>query len=401
MPRSQGQHHFGRLWHASFVNEVSWQVRCSGEKDGCRRCQNLDHACTYSVSRVGKVPGNRNRNKRARTSSEQPDSLSPEAAENSTRESTKEPAPESSAFSLYDELYVDWANTGEQRETYDLSGFDGDVNSFLGCQEAETAVAQAGNDIGPDFPTPSSSDFNLHMLSLGLTVDGLQSPSTSNDYNSISTSANVTKSPAAPHRQQRGLQHFPATGSKGRPKVCTPPHLPSPPCILERRHSSSSRCILACTKMIEYLDMKIHDDPTALDEVMRVNKASVCEIARIMNVEEYKESASCPLLISIAMGQIVTLFESSIRSKDFPPNSLSALPRLRFGSFQVDQEEQLALRTHIICKELRRSIQTLKTLSFTQRNPSTQAVQSGSLHKQWSADMARRLEVLIAAVEET
>ena len=146
--------------------------------------------------------------------------------------------------------------------------------------------------------------------------------------------------------------------------------------------------------------MKINDDSTALDEVMRINKASVCEIARIMNLEEFKESASCPLLISIAMGQIIALFESSIRSEGFSQTGLGALPHLRFGTFQVDPEEQIALRAHIICNELRRSIQVLETLSSTLRNASAQAVQNASIHKQWSADMARRLEALIVAVEE-
>ncbi|KAI9880685.1 MAG: hypothetical protein M1830_001318 [Pleopsidium flavum] len=360
----------------------------------------VTNATQQSVSRVGKVPGNRSRNKRARTSSEQPDSQSPEAAESSTRESTKELAPDSSAFSLYDDLYVDWANMGEHREPYDLSGFDGDINGFLGCQETERDVDQASRHTGSDFPTPSPSDFSLNMLSLGLTTDSPQSPSISNDCDNLSASTNVTKHSAALHRQQRGLQQYPNTSSEGRIQVSTPPYLPSPPYTQERRHGNSGRCISACTKIIEYLDIKIHDDSIALDEVMRVNKASVCEIARIMNVEGYKESTTCPLLISIAMGQIVTLFESSIRSKGFPSNSLSASPRLRFGSFQVDPEEQIALRAHIICKELRRSIQALKTLSFTLRNPSTQAAQSVTLHKQWSADMTRRLEALIAAVEE-
>ncbi|OJJ43163.1 hypothetical protein ASPZODRAFT_1230306 [Penicilliopsis zonata CBS 506.65] len=40
---------------------VDDQVKCSGEKNGCRRCRALGTTCRYNISMVGRVPGVRQR----------------------------------------------------------------------------------------------------------------------------------------------------------------------------------------------------------------------------------------------------------------------------------------------------------------------------------------------------
>lgn len=347
---------------------------------------------------MGKVPGNR-RSKRVRTSSEHSNSASPEPAETPNNEFAKELKSKFSADLDYD-FSVDWGNLNEQGDIFGFQDFNGDVDSFLSRCETETVAAQTSSNTNSDFPTPSSSEFRLRMLDLSFGIDETQSPTATDDHENVPASSSVLKAPAALHRQPQNL-HFSRSAQSDAPtQVCTPSFPPTPPLIPERRHSSCSQCMLACTKLIDFLDLTIQDDSKGVDDVMRVNRASVCEITRIMNTAEYRDSASCPLLISVVMGQIISLFESSIRSEGFPPSNL-ILPRLRFGSFQVDPQEQITLRVHIICKELQRCSQALKVLCVTMRNRSTQVVQSGSLHKQWSADMARRLEALIAAVEGT
>lgn len=295
---------------------------------------------------------------------------------------------------FYHELNLDWTSTPGPSDGYPFPSFEDETNPFFGADMVGT-LTSSGSHVFPDFPTPSS-DFGLHMQNLGLTADGMQSPALT-DCDNLSVAVHAGKASLAPIHQQRPSQRYTSAGPEIHSQVSTPPCLPSPP--LQRSQSRSGPCVSSLTRVIENLECKIQDDSLALDEVMHLNKASLCEIGHIITMEEFKGSASCPLLVSIAMGQIIALFESSIRSEGFGPSSFGALPHLRLGNFQVDPEEQNALRAHIICKELRRSIKVLETMNSTLRNPSTHSIQSANLHKQWSTDMASRLEALIVAVE--
>lgn len=374
------------------------QVRCSGEKDGCRRCQNLDHECVYSESRVGKVPGIRNRNKRARIGPEQPGMCSPTPTEIGTRASSKEPAPDS-YFPLFDESLLDWAHASdESSEPYDLSAFDSDAASFLDFQESDPALHMSSHP-SPGFPG-LCADFDFKISDLGFPVDSLPTPPVS-EYGRKPTPAAYTNKMTTPHRQQLGLLN--PAGRKDAPKVSTaPPTRTSSPSVPERPQSANSSrgCISACNEIVEYLDSQIHSDLTALDAVMRVNQIAATELSRILALPECRASASCPLLICIAADQIVTLFECSVRSQGGLPDAhaLDLIPDLRFGFFQVDREEMVTLRAHIITKELRRSLQVLETLSLALHNPALQSVPSVGLHKKWTADMAHRLRGLVGAV---
>jgi hypothetical protein len=144
----------------------------------------------------------------------------------------------------------------------------------------------------------------------------------------------------------------------------------------------------------------MYDSSVALDEVLRVSKVSVGEIERILSLDACRESGNCLLLVSVAINQITSLFETNIGSDHVPLGTLSTVPSLVFGSFQVDPEEQIAFCTRIISKEIRRCRQVLATLSATLQQFSAQAAQSVGLNKQWFISTTRRLDALIAAVEE-
>ena len=377
------------------IDPSSFQVRCSGEKDGCKRCQNLDHECVYSESRVGKVPGIRNRNKRTRPASEQPTMRSPVPTELSTRESSKEPGADASYFPLFDDSFLDWPRTtDEPSEPYDHSAFDSDAASFVDFQDSDSSLHLSSYP-SPNFPA-SCADFDFKIPPLSFPIDGLHTPPM-NEYDHVPMPASYAKNMTTLHRQHLGLLNLPT------PKASTaPPTRTSSPSLCEPQPpaSDSRGCISACNEIIEYLDSQIHSDLTALDSVMRVNKTAVTELSRILTLPDCRSSASCPLLMCIAADQIVTLFECSIRSSDGLPgaHTLHAMPDLRFGFFPVDPEEMVALRAHVITKELRRSLQVLETLHLALRNPALQSVPSVSLHKQWTIDMAHRLRGLVGAV---
>lgn len=302
-----------------------------------------------------------------------------------------------------------------------------DLPAFMDFPDSDSTVAYLSNQASPgfhhtspnlnyaspEFLTESSSDFDFQIPTLNLPIDGPLTPPINNDYDNIPSpqpfvkneqNLASTQAPASPaisiasvHRQQ--LRHL----NPGSPKpqaASFPPTRASSPSIADlTRPSTSARCIPACTEIIEYLDMQIHSDLTALDAVMRVNKKAAIELSRILSLPDCRASASCPLLTCIAMDQIVTLFECSIHSEDGLPvaNNLNAGPT-SLGFFQADPEDMIALRAHFISKELKRSLQVLDILNHQLQNPALQTVPSVALHKQWTSEMAHRLKSLVIAV---
>lgn len=345
---------------------------------------------------MGKVPGIRNRTKRARTPSEHARSCSPAATDISTRESSREPIPDPSYFPLYDDTFLAWAPE-KPEESYDLG-----LN--------ETGYLAFGSDSfhmssqpSPNFPPVSDLDFQPPYPNFA--IDGMQTPPISNDYDYMPSTSYPT-SLAGLHRQQLGLLNPPTP--KSTCSSSTPPSRTSSP-IPDFPGTTTRGCISACNEIIEYLDSHIHLDLTALDAVMRVNQTAATKLARLLSLPECRASASCPLLICIAMEQIVTLFECSIRtsssssSSSLLPTSDNTnnvvLPNLGFGFFQVDAEEMVALRAHIITKELRRAFVVLETLIRALTSPNLQRVPSIALHRQWTGDMATRLRGLVMVVD--
>lgn len=375
---------------------------------------------------MGKVPGIRNRQKKAKISPGHTSLVSPPPTSIPTRESSKEPVLDPSYFPTCDDSFLEWIQGGDQVEPFERHAFNDETN-LLDFTDSDSTVAYTSNqpspgfhhgspnlnNAGPDFLTESSSDFDFHIPTLNFPIDGLRTPPTNNDYDNIpslqpfiKTEPNVPsmQAPASPakslaslHRQQ--LRHLNPRSPK--PEATSfPPTRASSPSIAElTRPPTSARCISACTEIIEYLDAQIHSDLTALDAVMRVNKMAATELSRILSLPDCRASASCPLLACIAMDQIATLFECSIHSRDgLPVASNLNIGPTSLGFFQVDPEEMIALRAHFIIKELKRSLQVLDTLNHQLQNPALQTVPSVALHKQWASEMAHRLKSLVIAV---
>lgn len=315
----------------------------------------------------------------------------------STRESFNESGADPSYFPPLDDSFLDWAQAlDDPSEPYDLSIFDSDAASFFDFHDSDSSLHMSGH------PSPNCapiSDFDFNFPHMNFAVDGLQTPPI-NEHDHAPAPASYAKKLATMHRQQLGLLN-PAT-SKDPQAFTAPPTRSSSPSIPDFQQSANSSrgCISACNEIIEYLDSQMHSDLTALDGVMRVNKTAASELSRILALPDCRASASCPLLMCIAADQIVTLFECSIRSHDGLPgaHTLNVVPDVRFGFFQVDPEEMVALRAHLIIKELRRSLQVLETLNLALSSPALQSVPSVSLHKQWTTDMAYRLRGLVGAV---
>lgn len=378
---------------------------------------------------MGKVPGIRNRQKKAKFSTGQPSLVSPPFTDISTRESSKEPVMDPPYLPTCDDFFPKWVQRGDNIGSVNLPAFNDETN-ILGFADSDSTASYMSNQASPsfhhgspnlnyaspDFLTESSSDFDFQIPTLNFPMDGLQTPPI-NEYDNIPSQQPFIKnepnlpsmqSPASParslaslHRKQ--LRHLNPQSQKAYGASLPPSRASSPSSAADlTRPAKSTRCISACTEIIEYLDTQIHSDLTALDAVMRVNKMAATELSRILSLPDCCASASSPLLTCIAMDQIVTLFECSILSEDSLPVSSSNqnVGPTSLGFFQVDPEEMIALRAHFISKELKRSLQVVKTLNHQLQHPALQTIPSVALHKQWTYEMAQRLNNLVITVED-
>ena len=312
---------------------------------------------------------------------------------------------DSSVSFFQGDSFMDWVDMGEHGDIFQPSTLDGDNDSFRtshGLMETNVSQPAGTNDPLHDLLTASPSAFNLDMLQLDQLSD-----TTRNQVNG-SLSGSSLNSPAASRPSTQKKPHRPELQSRHSAGPMVPAHKVSPPVpVLTNLTSSPTpvnrQCIQACSKVMEYLDRVAQKDTLPLDEVMHVNKTFISAIARIMALDKSEKSACCPLLISITMDQMITLFESIFfQSKPITESKMDVLaPQLRLGSFQIDAEEHAEMRAYIICRELRKCKQTLESLATMLQRPEMQRVQSLTLHKQWVGEMARRLESLVMTVEET
>lgn len=174
--------------------------------------------------------------------------------------------------------------------------------------------------------------------------------------------------------------------------------------------SNANQCISLCTQIIVHLESQMNDSSLGLDGVLRISKSCMNDLLRITTLESCKANLNCLLLLCVAVNQMTTLFENNIGVKKFLLDPLcgSTLPSLLFGTFQVDQEDQLAFCTRLICREIQRCRQLLDRMSGMNHNHQQQQQSDHSnksahstanlLQKQWFLASLERLDSLIAAV---
>ncbi|KAF3896643.1 hypothetical protein GTR04_1226 [Trichophyton interdigitale] len=279
---------------------------------------NLQYECVYAVSRVGKVPGIRARaNKPSRA--------------NSTEKTVPTPRSESTILLQQDA--------------------EGDTDAQATTQTTATEPDEPRLEFG-DKPNAADSgqcfDANTPKSPVGMYADWTN-PSTDKSLNPFD-SADLFILPS----QLMSSEHDP---------------------------SRSSRCHM------EFLEHHIQRGVIALDVVMHTNKVTLAEISRLLSQGAHKERSNCAMLLLIAIEQIVTLFERSVGQDPSDSDRASVmssmggltnigackslsrgnsggnvLPNLRFGSFQISQDEQLELRSYLLQRELQRCLQVLTTL---------------------------------------
>jgi hypothetical protein len=206
------------------------------------------------------------------------------------------------------------------------------------------------------------------------------------------------------------------SGCDGWPRKSIPAEAPYRPYGRQALATAptSKGVILAAAEILEQLEAKVRGGLTAIDEVLRVNKAATQAISELMNRRDYICSIGASIVMLAAAQHAVHLFETACeelyptlhqnqwsaatdiagkRSSSVVP-ALSYTPGIGFGSFLLDPQEQAALSARIISIELRRSLQMLRCLSSSPR-PDHHCFSLNS----WTQNLEKRMQYLISVLE--
>jgi hypothetical protein len=127
--------------------------------------------------------------------------------------------------------------------------------------------------------------------------------------------------------------------------------------------------------------------------MLATNREAVNKINDLIVRDGPTLSSTSSVILTAAAEHVVSLFEIIVRSK---PYDRYTMPCVGFGTFLIDPEEQKALRTRIVSKELCLNTEMLRRLSraITQRRGSMQ-----ERLKKWLQELEQRIENLISMVE--
>jgi len=164
--------------------------------------------------------------------------------------------------------------------------------------------------------------------------------------------------------------------------------------------------VVALCKMIRLLENHVQVKSMAVDEVMRLSQACIRDITKISSKKEYMQCRSCPALISTIMELIVTMYEDTTSgqaeaSQPSPASSKPNAPFLQFGVFELDPEEQTAIRNRIIRKEAQecvKIIQRLTRLLEGEISLSDKASSQPQALRNWYEGMEKRMTDLISSL---
>ncbi|KAF5581611.1 fungal zn(2)-Cys(6) binuclear cluster domain-containing protein [Fusarium pseudocircinatum] len=116
--------------------------------------------------------------------------------------------------------------------------------------------------------------------------------------------------------------------------------------------------VVALSKIILILEHHVRLKTHSIDEILRVNKACLTDLATIMDQDEYKACRSCCMTVCSVLDLILVLFEDMVQSQAWSHerNSATASPVLQFGVFELDPEEQISMTKRILHKEVQRAL---------------------------------------------
>ncbi|GAB1317423.1 Fungal zn(2)-Cys(6) binuclear cluster domain-containing protein [Madurella fahalii] len=378
------------------------KIRCSGEKTGCQRCTTLSLHCEYVVSMVGRTPKRQRKTSEARSNGQQTSSLEARPPEASL---ATPPYPSSHA------------SVSETPTTTANPSRDGSLD-----------ISQTIFAAGQTLPQPDFNDQNLFdCLNDDSWVTGGAACTTGLDDGTgfgeatgfeiesfpLPSDLQVLGATSGPSFLKMGLSQPPSLSSAIPGFFPMSPRSPGQsvtglPSTQTNQDWGQHAHVVALCKMIRLLENHVQAKSTPVDEVMKLSQACIRDITKISSKKEYMQCRSCPALISTIMELIVTLYEDTTRNQVQEPESTASPglskpsgPLLHFGVFELDPEEQTAIRNRIIRKEAQECVQIIQVLKrlLGGETPTAgrETLQSRAL-AEWCEGMEKRMNELISSL---
>lgn len=328
-------------------------MRCSGEKIGCARCQNLGLECQYSESRVGKVPGIRAKKNQATQRSTSWTTTTSTAEIAPSTQVTHGPQPDMPDTALPntpDPSVLSW--TGEfdysgNNDLLDMSCWaDGNTND-----RTKEGVG-VGVNIGVTLSNPGT----------GTTVT---SPG-DNPFFEVGQDSSLPSMSPAPITQSDANQ-------QQSNSILDSPYMNRPQS--RQRSQVDSQCVLACIQIISSLENYILTGLRSEDLILEACRCAANQVNTLVDMQKDSPSIRCVALFSTVLHQLLELLEvghsailaegsgNGLGLQSALSTKLKGFGRFGFGGYTLDAEEQLALKARRMAKELQHCMDILRKVS--------------------------------------
>ncbi|KAF2265214.1 hypothetical protein CC78DRAFT_579621 [Lojkania enalia] len=364
-------------WRAACNDCCAAKVKCSGERSGCERCQNIGNRCVYQESRIGKNPGIRAKKRRIQneenallrpTENQQQKTHQPDFQILQTSLPPSTPGLASPVINSVDQSTNDeafqWATTS-QLDSSEASGelLDTLTGGTTGTSATSESVA----------PNSAIDDF---MSNLDLDFDEM--------WNS-----QAIRQPFQ-NRQEATLD---------------PPPIPDDSQKL--RNENDSRCVMQCCHFISDLETYISAEIEAFQIRLGIARKANGRLHELIGFQQGSRNLRCLMLFNTVCYQIIELLDlchKTIASSDSYRRSGSflMLGGIGFGEFGFDEEERLAWQKQRIVKEINKvseMVRKIKTLAGVGPDHSTsEATPLAAARGNCYNDLEARIKELAAKV---
>lgn len=237
----------------------------------------------------------------------------------------------------------DWSTS----QSWTLTNWDnGDLSMDIQPTMFDDYINDNSNTSQNNFATPELSDITTIT-------------------DSTSASGNPRALPALP--TPVSVVALPALHVPAKPK---PPPEPTDKEFERSMAKIDSRCVLACANIITTLENYLLSELKVLDLILSTVRTVADELRKLIQHQQQSRSDRCMLLFVTIMHQIVTLFEVGTREafddqgheesgNSASDDQSSFMPKLGFGAFSINAEEQKAWKSRIIRRELENTTELL------------------------------------------
>ncbi|KAL2830905.1 hypothetical protein BDW59DRAFT_158339 [Aspergillus cavernicola] len=378
------------------------QVRCSGEKTGCQRCGNLRLKCAFSISRIGKVPGKRGKANRVAAA------VTASSAPISTSSSSSMSTPIMSPPILTPALSF------EIPKAY--NGRNG-IPAYPFTQEYPANRLPPVSEVHhphllPGYPTQSNpEDFNsLSNLCWTTELDQLGGPGMLSPDWEIDADESIP--PPQSHTASTSISGYPDL-LPDEENVCRT--YASPVEIFpSAQYTIYIHLLHSIEQTIQFFNHcrspgveSMH--ASTLDSILAANQKYLTTLLQISDSQAFTHTYNEEhLLFSVALDKIIYLFGLGYKNfkrrievyEGMGISCAGPMNRwIRFGAFEIDFAEQMAICRREFVEEIKRAMACLGRLMDAMGCITMSISTSPGRHEGLCEEMKRRLDGLMDDIE--